>query len=150
MLAFDIETTGLQSTDTITAACLYDPDNNINKTYIFALGSDYNDLIREMDNAEQLCAFNGARFDIPFMQKEWNIPPEKIQAWRLKLFDIYETSMQVFKKGFSLNQLLSYNNIPNKTGHGKEAIMLAQQAMWSELGEYCMQVLLIFSFFIIF
>ncbi len=138
MLAFDIETTGLSNTDTITAVCLYDPEHGIEHTYIFALGDDPNDVIREMDKADQLCAFNGARFDIPFMQKEWKIPTSKVQQWRLKLFDIYEMSTLIFKRGFSLNQLLQKNNIPVKTGTGKEAIVLAHNGQWMELGEYCM------------
>lgn len=138
MLAFDIETTGLKSSDIITAACLYDPERDIEYTYIFALGDDPSDFIKQMDNADQLCAFNGARFDIPFMQREWQIPQAKIQEWRLKLFDIYEMSIQVFKKGFSLNQLLMRNGIPVKTGSGKDAIVLAQTGQWAELGDYCM------------
>ena len=139
MLAFDIETTGLKPGDSITAACVFDPTRNIKKTFIFALGASPIEFINELDEAEQLCAFNGARFDIPFIQREWNVPAEKIQQWRLKLFDIYEICTQTFKKGFSLNQLLLQNAIDVKTGTGHDAVTLARQGQWMELGEYCMQ-----------
>jgi hypothetical protein len=139
MLSFDIETTGLAITDTITTACAYDPENNIHKTFIFPLKDNPMEFIKLLDAAPALCAFNGAQFDIPFIQKEWGIPNEQVAKWRLKLFDIYETCKIVFKQGFSLNQLLLANNIHVKTGTGKEAIVLAAQSKWLELGDYCMQ-----------
>lgn len=139
MLSFDIETTGLQKADTITAACAYDPERGICATFIFARGDDPNEFIRLLDEADQLCAFNGARFDIPFMRKEWCLSREKVHAWMVKLVDVYESCMLVFQRGFSLNQLLTVNKIPVKTGSGKEAIDLALQQRWDELGDYCLQ-----------
>jgi uncharacterized protein YprB with RNaseH-like and TPR domain len=147
MLSFDIETTGLSPTDRITCACIYDPVLHIHKTYIFPLGDSIEDFLSHLHAAESLCAFNGARFDIPFIQRQWGVPDEQVQKWRLKLCDVYESCQQVFGKGFSLNQLLQYNGIPVKTGSGKEAIVLAEQEKWLELGEYCMQVTLVHLFF---
>lgn len=138
MLSFDIETTGLQHTDTITAACVYDPVNNIRKMFIFAVEKDPSEFLDLLDNADILCAFNGARFDIPFIQNQWKLSDERIHKWRLKLFDIYEACLIIFKSGFSLNQLLLANHIEVKTSSGKEAITMAANKQWLELGEYCM------------
>jgi hypothetical protein len=63
-----------------------------------------------------------------------------VQRWRLKLFDVYEMCIQSFGVGFSLNQLLTLNRVPVKTGSGKEAIVLALTERWDELAAYCMQV----------
>lgn len=145
MLSFDIETTGLSPADSITCACIYDPIQHIQKTYIFPLGDSIDDFLYHLNTADSLCAFNGARFDIPFIQRQWHLQEDQVQKWRLKLCDVYESCQQVFRKGFSLNQLLQYNGIPVKTGSGKEAIVLAEQEKWMELGEYCMQVLLTVS-----
>lgn len=139
MLSFDIETTGLQKADTITAACAYDPIKGICATFVFARGDSPLDFIKLLDEADKLCAFNGARFDIPFMQKEWGLSKEKVHAWMIKLVDVYESCILVFQRGFSLNQLLTLNKIPVKTGSGKEAIELAHQQKWDELGDYCLQ-----------
>lgn len=139
MLAFDIETTGLGKTDSITAACAYDPSANIERTFIFGQGDNYMEFIELLDRAPVLCAFNGARFDIPFMQKEWGLGVERVHHWMSKLVDIYEMCYLTFKRGFSLNLLLTQNKIDVKTGTGKEAIELAKNHRWAELGEYCMQ-----------
>lgn len=139
MLAFDIETTGLGEADTITAACAFDPSRNIERTFIFSQGGDPHEFIALLDEADVLCAFNGVRFDIPFMQKEWKLSDSRVHVWVAKLVDVYEMAMLVFRRGFSLNQLLIANKIDVKTGTGKEAIELAHRGAWAELGEYCMQ-----------
>ena len=59
--------------------------------------------------------------------------------WRLKLLDFYETSILCFGEGMSLNYLLSLNGVRGKTGNGLDAIKLAQDKKWVELGEYCRQ-----------
>ena len=139
MLSFDIETTGLNPTDRITAACAYDPVEKIQATFIFPTGGDPEEFMQLLDNAQTLCAFNGARFDIPFIQRAWGVPEDRVARWILKLVDVYDMCYLVFKKGFSLNRLLTLNQIPVKTGDGKEAIELALQNKWQELGDYCMQ-----------
>lgn len=80
MLAFDIETTGLSDSDTVTAACVYDPARSIKETFLFSRGydsprtsSDPARFLQLLDDADVLCAFNGARFDIPFIQRQWKV-----------------------------------------------------------------------------
>ena len=92
MVAFDIETLGLKPTENhvnplappITAVCLYSTHPDRQKTYIFRSSTDptadqakedsmREELFAELDAAPRLCAFNGIRFDIPFMRTAWNI-----------------------------------------------------------------------------
>ena len=140
MLSFDIETTGLTRADRITAACVYNPEYGIRETFLFK--DEHVSPVRflkYLDEANVLCAFNGARFDIPFIQREFNIDPSRVTNWMSKLVDLYEMSWLVFKQGFSLNKVLTMNGIPVKTGCGREAITLAEEGRWNELGDYCMQ-----------
>ena len=73
MLAFDIETEGLNSNiHRITVASVYDPDRNISHTYNFVADeknyeSERQAFLRCLDEAPALCCFNGVRFDIPFI-----------------------------------------------------------------------------------
>lgn len=73
MLAFDIETEGLQrSTDRIIVASVYDPDRGVSRTFHFMkdpaiFEAERADFIQAMDEAPALCSFNGIRFDIPFI-----------------------------------------------------------------------------------
>ena len=69
MLSFDLETTGLNpATCAITCACAYDPERGIERYFLFPLGDDPEEFLQLLDEADRLCAFNGARFDIPFLQ----------------------------------------------------------------------------------
>jgi len=69
MLAFDLETTGLNPRQhIITCAGVYDPDSKLERIFIFPKGDDPEEFMVLLDKADRLCAFNGARFDIPFIQ----------------------------------------------------------------------------------
>jgi uncharacterized protein YprB with RNaseH-like and TPR domain len=79
MLSFDIETEGLNKySDRISVACIYDPDRNIQKSFNFLRKDEdtkknIEDFLKELDDAESLCSFNGARFDIPFIIQRFNV-----------------------------------------------------------------------------
>ena len=138
MLAFDIETTGINSDAVATCACAYDPDAGIDQLFFFKDGT-HEDFFVLLDQASTLCAFNGARFDIPFLQERFKIPDNRVAAWRLKLHDLYEACYLSFGGAFSLNALLAANDMASKTGTGKDAIHLALEERWDELGAYCRQ-----------
>jgi hypothetical protein len=53
------------------------------RALIDALESDF-------DAATSLCAYNGVRFDLPFMQNDLHIPTKRITEWVLKTSDILE------------------------------------------------------------
>jgi len=77
MLAFDIETEGLDSrVDGITVASIYDGARGVSRTFNFVkdaslFESEKADFIRALDEAESLCCFHGIRFDIPFIAKRF-------------------------------------------------------------------------------
>ena len=143
MLAFDLETTGLDpSTATVTCACAYDPSAGIDRVFYFSRpeGADSPEaFFALLDAAARLCAFNGARFDLPFLQARYGLSDARVGGWMLKLYDLYEACRLGFDSGFSLNALLAANGMESKTGTGADAIVLAREGRWDELGEYCRQ-----------
>lgn len=148
MLAFDIETKGLDFVnDPITVACVYDPVKRIKESFCFL---DKNDsdaerdakidaFLKHLDDADVLCAFNGARFDIPFIIEKFKVPKERYTPWFEKLFDYFEICKLVFGSSCSLNNLLKANGWEQtKTASGAEAVEWANQERWDEIMDYCM------------
>lgn len=116
MLSFDIETEGLNmNVNRITVACIYDPDADIKRGFNFIVGSEeeiavvVEEFLSHLDKADCLCSFNGARFDIPFIVKRFNVPHERYSKWFLKLFDYFEICKLVLGSTCSLNRLLEAN-----------------------------------------
>ena len=72
-----------------------------------------------------------------FLQHKYNLSAARVGGWLLKLFDVYEACRLAYGAGFSLNALLACNGMESKTGTGAEAVALARQGRWDELGAYC-------------
>jgi hypothetical protein len=149
MLTFDLETSGLDPrTCLITCAAVHDPDGEIEQIFYFARLDEHKKLVPMLDHAEEfmalldaadrLCAFNGARFDLPFLQHQLGASPERVLGWRLKLHDVFEACKLALNVTFPLKALLALNDLPGKTGSGADAIQLALDGDWSRLGEYCL------------
>jgi hypothetical protein len=145
MVAFDIETKGLNPhEDRITAAAVYD-GNGLCKVYVFKDENKEEDLaLREeflgiLDAAPRLCAFNGIRFDIPYIIKNWKLDPARAHDWVQKTVDVFEASKLGLQQTFKLSQLLAVNDMESKTGTGAEAVVLAREGQWEKLGDYCLQ-----------
>ena len=151
MLTFDLETSGLNPREClITCAAVHDPDAEIEQIFYFARldGEHTKKLVPMLDRAEEfmalldaadrLCAFNGARFDLPFIQHQLRASPERVLGWRLKLHDVFEACKLALNITFPLKALLALNDLPGKTGSGADAIQLALDGDWSNLGEYCL------------
>jgi hypothetical protein len=148
LLAFDIETTGvLAGVDRVTCACAYDPSAGIERTFFFKspLGCETEEDLagREafmglLDAAPRLCAFNGVRFDAAFLAKCWGVGGARVGGWVRKLVDPFEASKLALGRTFSLGRLLGCNGLQGKTGSGLEAVAMAREGRWEELGEYCM------------
>lgn len=145
MVAFDIETMGFNPLkERITAAAVYD-GNGLCKVFVFK-GEDLDEdarlrdeFISILDSAPRLCAFNGIRFDIPYIIRHWGLDPARAHAWVLKTVDIFEACKLGLRQTFKLSQLLSVNNMESKTGSGAEAVGLAKNREWEKLGAYCLQ-----------
>lgn len=137
MLAFDIETTGLDPLSCeITCACAW--GDAVRATFIFPTGDDPEEFMRLLDEADRLCCFNGVQFDIPFMRARWGVPEERVAAWRLKVHDVFEGCRLGLGLTFSLGALLAANGQASKTGSGADAVELARAGRWEELGSYCL------------
>ena len=155
MLAFDIETTGLDmEQNRITCACAYDACG-VERAFVFKPeGSRRTDHPRDygfgggwgnpeefmmlLDAAPRLCAFNGVRFDVPFIAKQWRAPDERVGGWMRKLFDPFEASRTALQRTFPLERLLHSNGLQGKTGSGLAAIAMAREGRFDELADYCM------------
>jgi hypothetical protein len=139
MLAFDLETTGLDPVrDTITCAAVYDPEKGIEEIFFFVCEDEREAFMCLLDDADRLCAFNGAGFDIPFIVAKFSPPSERVKKWRVKLHDVFLACKWGLGVTFSLQQLLEHNGVPGKTGTGENAIVLAREGRTRELGQYCM------------
>lgn len=141
MLAFDLETTGLDpQKDQITCAAVYDPDADIERVFMFAAGArdDPEEFMLLLDQADRLCAFNGASFDLAFISAQLAPAPQRVACWRLKLHDVFVACKWGLGVTFPLQSLLDHNCLQGKTGSGKEAIDLFKSGRLEELGEYCL------------
>jgi len=138
VLSFDIETTGLKSDAAVTCACAWDPDSGVDYRECTPTGAPLRRFMELLDSAPLLCAFNGVRFDLPFLAKRWNVPADRVGRWVAKLVDPFEACRQALGKTFSLDKALCANGIACKTGSGAEAVVMARQRKWAELMEYCM------------
>lgn len=147
MLVFDIETTGLNPDKcTVTVVCTQDYHTGEKCVYEFARTQDENpedhaELVRVMavalDAAPALCAFNGVRFDIPFLAKAFKLPQEQVVGWVLKTSDILEQCRLLHGCTFSLNMLCEANGVQVKSSNGLEAVHMALRREWQRLREYC-------------
>ena len=150
MLAFDIETTGLDpASSVVTVVCTEDFHTGERRAYEFGrvracepqnealLRSE---LIQAFNEAESLCAFNGVRFDIPFLHTALKLSAKTTTAWLFKTTDILEAArLGLFgpTHTFGLNLLCQHNNVSVKSGSGLQAIQFAQEHKWDELKCYC-------------
>ena len=149
MLAFDIETFGLDPhTDDITVVALYGTlceggplvDTVLNfqrcrdQPGRIALCKTLTDL---MDSATTLVAFNGHRFDIPFIMTALGVPAHRCEKWLLKLYDPFEESKLINDRGTKLCNVLRRLGLQDKTASGLEAVHMARRGEWDTLEDYC-------------
>lgn len=147
MLAFDIETKGLnRKLHDVTIVCTQDYASGARTAYEFERcrreGGDVERLVAEMtaafDAATSLCAFNGVRFDIPFLES-LAVPNIKLVQWALKCTDYLEQFRLRAMPTCGLNVLAGANGVELKSSDGKAAIRMAENGAWDELREYCAQ-----------
>jgi len=152
MVAFDIETLSKEPYENaVTAAAVYD-SSGTGKYFVFKTSvkddpeadpvSDAaakEEFLSILDRAPSLCSFNGIQFDIRYMRIAWNLPENQIRDWVLKTFDVFEASRLALGRFFSLSKVLAKNSLESKSGSGADAIKLAQDHKWDELGSYCLQ-----------
>ena len=144
MLFFDIETTGLTDKDKVTVVCTEDYESSARKVFNFArtVSEDERDVLRrelmlDFDSASSLCAYNGVRFDLPFMQRALDVPSATVTAWVLKTVDLLEYLRLSGMPWSSLDAICLANGLATKTSSGMEAVLMAGRGNWPELEAYC-------------
>lgn len=159
MLAFDIETFGLNPLEhDITVVALYgtlsdDGDDSekksVNSTtrvvdtvlnfqqYPERRNELCKTLVCYLNEAKTLFAFNGHRFDIPFIMHSLNVPTHICEKWLLKLYDPFEESKLMNDVGTKLSNVLKRLNLEDKTASGLEAVRMAKDKEWTTLEDYC-------------
>lgn len=147
-ICFDIETTGLDALrDEVTMICSQDLATGRRTSYNFGLPSSQDQsvdaltqqLIKDFDEADYLCAFNGIRFDLPFMLQALHLHVDVITRWVLKTVDPLEFLRLSGHSTASLDKICTHNNIVSKSSTGLQAIKMAHEGLWEELEEYCQQ-----------
>lgn len=143
MLAFDIETTGLDfDRHSITIVCTEDLITGKKHNYQFARYPEKYaelraELIQAFNQAPSLCAFNGVRFDIPFTAHWLKVDSNTTVHWLQKTTDILEQARLRHELTFKLDLLCECNGIRMKTGDGLQAIRLVENKQWDDLLSYC-------------
>ena len=95
--------------------CTLDSDTKEERVYNFMRADDAGkralraDVIDAFHAAGQLCAYNAVLFDIPFMQKQLQIPPEVVEEWLRKLCDPFHAIKTSFAYTCKLDKMLALN-----------------------------------------
>lgn len=141
-IALDIETTGVnKATDTVTCVALVGKEFKLS----WHMGPGYehevcrDQLKLHLDACREIYTYNGALFDIPFLQKYYEFNDEEVGSWMRKLMDPFYSAKSLL--GWDccpkLSVVLKLNGISPKISNGGEAIVMAREGRWEELREYC-------------
>jgi hypothetical protein len=97
------------------------------------------DVLDEMERCDIMVAYNGIKFDTPFILK-WLGCEERKQEFDDKTLDFYNVNRIVLSRSISMQQMCVNNKIiAKKYANGKQAIIWAEERNWTELEYYCMQ-----------
>lgn len=137
-VAFDIETTGLSELDSITCVCVCGAEWH--KTWA-GPSVDVGEIVSALNKAPQLVAYNGATFDILFMQRAWGLSDTQVGLWMAKLVDPLYIVRGLFGTSMceKLQTVLLRNGLEGKSGSGLQAIEYAQNGEFEKLSLYCLQ-----------
>ena len=147
MLVFDIETTGLDARKhAVTVVSTQDFRSGRRVSYEFArtrveaperLAALAEEMVLAFEEASSLCAFNGVRFDLPFLKTAFSLDTATITRWVLKTSYILESSRLLHGTTFSLDLLCQTNSMATKISSGLQAIAMAAERRWDDLRAYC-------------
>jgi len=115
-LFLDIETTGLQRNALVTCIATF----QAGKAKSFVRGKNFNDFLYEWTRAKIVVTFNGKRFDIPLLQREFNFTTLPAQ---IDLMD--EARHYGYKGGLkSIEHQINFQRDNNDCSNGLTAIQL--------------------------
>lgn len=153
---FDIETTGLSFyKHDITVVCGLKQSIAVREAYtelsmnLLATRDDAVahlaqcvELCRTLDDARFISAYNGRRFDLPFVARwaQAQGVPADVAAWEAKTIDLYQLILAHVGVHYKLQRVCEANNLPvEKSATGLDAVRWAQSGEWALLLAYCMQ-----------
>lgn len=141
-LALDIETTGVNiDHDTITCVALVGEDFEL--SWHMGPGYDHEtrreELKSHLDTCDRILTYNGALFDIPFLQRYYGFKNAEVGTWMLKMVDPFFSARSLLGREVcpKLSQILLLNHIQPKTACGSDAVIMAREGRWEELKDYC-------------
>jgi hypothetical protein len=133
-VGFDIETTGIESDDILTVACVWSPTVKVTCFH----GDDFKPLLDILDAATLIHTFNGIEFDLIRLAKHCG--RSSIGSWVQKTVDPHYLIR--YGMGFGgcmrLNELLIANGFEPKSGSGLQAIQFWNDGNLDALSSYCM------------
>ena len=95
-------------------------------------------VVSVLNRASRIYAWNGAHFDLPFMQRVWKLSDTQVGLWMSKLVDPLYVASGLVNMWEKLQSVLERNGLAGKCGTGAEAVQLARDGKWDELGKYCL------------
>ena len=101
-------------------------------------------LLNLFDHADLIVGYNALGFDFPLLKRFYhrksgtNHPTRRYTAHRAKTLDIFNRVRDVTGEYFKLDTLLQRNNLAQKTGDGKQAVVMWEKGLRQELCDYCM------------
>ncbi len=99
-------------------------------------------LLTEFDQAEIIMGYNALDFDFPLLRKHYGRGPraeDRYIAHRCKCLDPFARIRSALDFWPKLDALLEANDLPCKSGDGKEAVTLWELQKRDELQAYCAQ-----------
>lgn len=155
VFVFDIETTGLNQSDEVTAVCALlhfcaegrEPEER--RYNVVELQGDRGreeklcaEVVRLLDGAQRIVSYNGEHFDLPFLAR-WAARTGVAAdpgAWHAKSLDYYRLILQRTGQSYKMQGLCIENALPvEKNGSGLDAVRWARTGEWDKLMRYCMQ-----------
>jgi len=157
-VAFDIETLerlNVVPLPPITCICMYEDETKQQHKLRFwklpleEYESNKNIVINSLDKADCIVGYNAVLFDLEFIKQSFGISNEKMTRWVCKTTDMFMLCKYILKSTCKLDTLLTMNKLSNKSGSGKNAIVLANESKWEDLLDYCMDdTMLTYSLFL--
>lgn len=148
--AFDIETLGQLpfkldvKPPPITCVCLYDGSREIEHALSFygvepsIFEANRTLLLDLLDSARTLVGYNAVRFDLPYIQRFFELSPERLARWIAKTVDPYLFMRDTLGITCGLGAMLALNRHRTKSASGLIAILWARQGHMDRVLEYCM------------
>lgn len=147
--AMDIETTGVGPLDRVTCVAIagkqwvwswvLEPRGDNEELWLRGREDAKHAIKFQLDSASQIYTFNGATFDIPFLQREFEFSDSDVGRWMAKLVDpLYAArALLGYAACAKLNDILALNGLQSKTGCGAQAVDMYLEGRYDELRDYC-------------